>query len=332
MAAFPESLGAHLKRDEPLSRHTSLKVGGPADFFLQTPSKQLALETFLAARRAGLRCLVIGGGSNLLVADAGVEGVVITLTASGFRVKPTAPDQATVEADSGCSLSGLARRMARQGWAGLEWAASIPGTIGGAVVNNAGAFGGCIADVLKSCQLVDDNGRLARYDVGQLGYAYRTSVLKRGELGPVLVLSAEFTLRRGSPEDLARRVAEVQERRTETQPRQLSAGSVFANPPGDFAGRLIEMAGLKGTRIGGAQISPTHGNFIVNLGSASAWDVYHLLRLAQDEVWRRSGIWLVPEIQMVGRWPEDAVASTRAPASGGAEHRSDDVLLTTNEG
>ena len=175
--------------------------------------------------------------------------------------------------DAGANFSNLARRLAREGLSGLEWAATVPGTIGGAVVNNAGAFGGCVADNLLDAVLVMPDGSERTVSHADLAYAYRTSRLKRGEFGPTIVRSARFRVTRDDPKLALARIHEQQARRTASQPRQLSAGSIFANPPGDYSGRLVEAVGLKGARSGGAEISAQHANFIVNSGAATAQDV-----------------------------------------------------------
>jgi UDP-N-acetylmuramate dehydrogenase len=254
----------------------------------------------------------IGGGSNLLPSDDGVEGLVIKYTAAGHQLREDG-QRAVCVAEAGASLAGLARRLAKQGWAGLEWAVSVPGTVGGAAVNNAGAFGSCSAEWIIAVHVADADGQERRLGAAALDYAYRTSRLKRRELGPVIVLRVEFDLRRDDPARLRAIVDRNQEQRTRTQPRQRSAGSVFANPEGDYAGRLIEQAGLKGARHGGAQISPQHANFIVNSGRATARDVYELMRLAQQGVWQHFATWLHPEIELVGRWMAAELSALAGP-------------------
>jgi UDP-N-acetylmuramate dehydrogenase len=296
-----------------LGRHTSLRVGGPARYYLAGGDVAALARLVDAAREDDLPILFLGGGSNLLIADDGFDGVVVRYTTSGHRLEPLADDTLAVRAEAGTNLSALARRLGHEGLAGLEWAANVPGTVGGAVVNNAGAFGGCIADHLIDAEIVRPDGSTQIFTGEELGYAYRTSVLKRVELGPVLVRSARLRVRRDEPTQVTRRIQELQTRRTASQPRQLSAGSIFANPPGDYSGRLIEAVGLKGERRGGAEISAHHANFIVNAGSATAGDVLALIRLAQDTVWGQFGIWLHPEVQLVGQWDPRDVAALAGP-------------------
>lgn len=302
----------------PLGRHTSLRVGGPARRFLASTDLTALARLLDAAREDDVPVLVLGGGTNLLIADDGFDGVVVRYTAIGHRAEAEPGDGLLVRAVAGVNLSNLARRLAHEGLAGLEWAASVPGTVGGAVVNNAGAFGGCIADHLVDAEIVSTDGAVRTLVAEDLRYAYRASVLKRGELGTVVVRSARLRVRRDAPELVTARILELQARRTATQPRQLSAGSIFANPPGDYSGRLIEAVGLKGERRGGAEISALHANFIVNTGSATARDILSLIRLAQDAVWERHRIWLTPEVQLVGAWDLRDVAGLAGPPPRGA--------------
>ncbi|MCC6791932.1 MAG: UDP-N-acetylmuramate dehydrogenase [Thermomicrobiales bacterium] len=306
-------LGPELGERVPLGRQTSLRVGGPADYYLEgkdAPSLSSALEV---AARAGLDRLIVGGGSNLLVADEGVAGLVIRYTASGYVIDSSAGVHAVVIADAGIAIANLARRIGRSGWTGLEWASNVPGTVGGAAVNNAGAFGSNMAESVVDVDVISAAGTVATLTRDDLEYAYRTSVLKRGKRGTTLITRVSCRVRRADPGETMSRIREFQAQRTASQPRQSSAGSVFANPAGDFAGRLIEAAGLKGARIGGAEISSHHANFIVNTGRARASDVYSLMRLAQDTVLRQTGIWLEPEIQLVGRWRDDQIRALQRP-------------------
>lgn len=306
-------LGADTVDRAPLGRYTSLRVGGPARRVLASADLTAIARLLATARDDGTPVLVLGGGSNLLISDAGFDGVVVKYTAVGHRVGAEPGDRLLVWAAAGTNLSNLTRRLAREGLAGLEWAATIPGTVGGAVVNNAGAFGGCIADHLVDAEIVGPDGAIRVIGAEDLDYAYRSSVLKRGAFGPIVVRSARLRVHRDAPDLAMARILELQSRRTATQPRQLSAGSIFANPPGDFAGRLIESVGLKGERRGGAEISAVHANFIVNTGSATANDVLQLIRLAQDAVWSHHGIWLTPEVQLVGAWDPGDLAGLAGP-------------------
>lgn len=288
-------------RAEPLARHTSLKVGGPADYFAPGRTPEQIAGMIRWALEAGLPARVIGGGSNLLVADGGVDGLVIKAAATVSDVVERDGGPVLV-ADAGATIANVARRLSKQGYGGLEWATNVPGTVGGACVNNAGAFGGDTASHLVAATIVDAAGSLRRLAPGDLQYGYRTSRLKRRELGDVAVVQVELRVVRADAAESVALVQRFQEQRTRSQPRQLSAGSVFANPEGTYSGLLIEQAGLKGARVGGAQLSPQHANFIVNAGGARAADVHALMRLAQTRVYERERIWLTPEIELFGRW------------------------------
>ena len=291
-----------------LARHTSLRVGGPADFFVLARSARETSDALRWARDHGLDARVIGGGSNLLVADDGVAGLIVKAAFARAEIvgRQGAP---TLIAEAGINLANQARRLAKQGLGGLEWAANVPGTVGGAVVNNAGAFGGDTATCLLEVSLLDADGRETILTPFDLRYAYRTSVLKQRELGEVAVASAVWRLTESTVLLVDGKVREFNAQRMRTQPRSLSAGSVFANPEGSFSGRLIDEAGMRGTWIGRAQISGQHANFIVNPGGATARDVYTLMRRAQDVVFDRTGVWLKPELELSGRWTADERAA-----------------------
>jgi UDP-N-acetylmuramate dehydrogenase len=283
-----------------LAPYTSLRVGGSADYFLFAKSGRDLAEALRWATDNGVPVRVIGGGSNLLVAESGVEGLVIKAANTRSEVEDRL-GQPVLVAEAGANLANLARRLAKQGFGGLEWAANVPGTVGGAAVNNAGAFGGDTASCLIGVTLIGDKGTF-RLNAKDLAYAYRSSVLKRRELGDVAVELVELRLTHRNPAEADGLVKQFNAQRMRTQPRILSAGSAFANPDADFAGRLIEAAGLKKARQGGAEISEQHANFIVNPGNATAQDVYTLMRRAQNEVHEQAGVWLQPEIELLGRW------------------------------
>lgn len=292
-----------VREEEPLGRYTALRVGGPAELLAiaeDTAALRAAVEL---AWQHGVACRILGGGSNVLVSDAGIRGLVV-LNRAG---KVTFGD-GEVWAESGASFSTLARRCVSRGLAGLEWAAGIPGTVGGAVVGNAGAWGGDVASVLAQARVLVPGGTVALWPAEQMGYGYRSSVLKRqgaGGGGPerqAVVLEALFRLQRGEKESLEKRLAEIADRRKSSQPPGATCGSVFKNPPGDYAGRLIEAAGLKGAGRGGAAISTVHANFVVNQGGATAADVEALIDLARREVEAGTGVRLELEIELVGEW------------------------------
>jgi len=282
--------------DEPLKRYTTYRIGGPAEILVDAACEEDVVKTLAAAREFECPVYVMGGGSNLLVSDAGVRGIVLRLGHSLGRV---AFDGPTVRAEAGVSLPKLAKLAADRGLSGLEWAGGVPGTVGGAVAMNAGAHGGETSKVLRGAHLVSRQGERSFASPKELRYTYRRSGLIR-EKGHV-VLAAEFRLVPDDRRAIFERMKQFATRRRSTQPLGMpSSGSVFKNPPGDYAGRLIEAANLKGTRIGGAEISTVHGNFIVNRGNAKAEDVKRLIDLVRATVQDRFGIELELEVELVG--------------------------------
>lgn len=302
-ALDPAALGpdCRVRRDEPLSRHTSMRVGGPADLFCEVETEQ-ALGTLV--RRAcalQLPVFLLGGGTNLVVSDRGVRGVTIKLGRSFARTEWLAEDAsgADVVAGAAANFKRVVLEICSRGYRGVEFGEGIPGTVGGGVRMNAGAFGGEIADVTVAIRGVSAAGERVRIPRADLGFAYRRLDLPRG----FAVTALELRVARGEPEEIARAISSAKGRRGRHQPLgQPNAGSIFKNPPGDFAGRLIELCGLKGHRVGGALVSPQHANFIVNAGGAKASEVRDLMREVRDTVWRRRGVWLEPEVRLVGEW------------------------------
>jgi UDP-N-acetylmuramate dehydrogenase len=282
-------------RDEPMSRHTSLHIGGAADYFVRVANERDIIGAITVAREHELPVFVLGGGTNLLVADRGIRGVVLENVWN-----ETSVDGTTITAASGTPLASVAAMAARNGIVGLEWMATVPGTVGGAVHGNAGAFGSETKDVLVDATLMDLNADHWLAKNADLEYAYRTSKLQGT---PIIVISARFRGEAGDRATAVRRIKEIANERIAKQPlTQPNTGSIFRNPPGDHAGRLIEAAGLKGTTIGGAMVSTKHANFIVNVGDASANDVKALMDKCQHEVQERFGVELVPEVELVGEW------------------------------
>jgi UDP-N-acetylmuramate dehydrogenase len=281
--------------DEPMQKHTSWRIGGPADVFVLPTKTEHILRIMELTHLHQIPWYVIGKGSNLLVRDGGVRGVVIKL-ADNFADLEV--DGLTLTAQGGRSFVSAANHAIRHGLSGLEFATGIPGTVGGAVMMNAGAHGGEVKDCLIDCDVVTAEGKLMHLTREQLGFQYRYSVLKDS---PAVVVRASFSLTPGDAEEMSERVKQWRERRQVTQPLALpSCGSVFRNPEGTHSGHLIEQAGLKGTIIGGAQISELHGNFIVNIGGAKAKDVIQLIELAQSTVSEKYGHELHPEVRIVG--------------------------------
>jgi UDP-N-acetylmuramate dehydrogenase len=309
---------APVRTDEPLARHTTFGIGGPADVFVTVRNVEELREAVVAVREHGAPLFILGAGSNILVGDRGIRGVVIDNQAKGHRVEPldigpasgvSAPQSVTgadpddgfvAWAESGASFAALARQMAREGYGGVEWAAGIPGTLGGAVVYNAGAYDGCLADVLLAATIVDRANAQLHLPAAELKLSYRSSAILRGELPGAVVLSIELAVRRGDPAALTARIAELDAQRLAAQPRGRNSGSTFKNPEGRHAWELIDAVGLRGHRIGDAQISNKHANFIENLGAARAADVHALMLEAQRRVRERFGIELEAEVELVG--------------------------------
>ncbi len=303
--------GDRVQRKALLAPYTSARVGGPADVLITVRS---ARELALVARRLWaweVPFWVLGGGSNVLVADEGVRGVVV-LNRSRKAAFVASAEPPAVWAESGVNFGSLARRAAALGLAGLEWAAGIPGTVGGAVVGNAGAHGGEVAAVLEMAEILHRERGRRFYPAEALAFAYRESALKEAGSDAV-VLSATFRLRREPPEVIQERLQTYKAQRERTQPPGASMGSMFKNPPDDYAGRLIDAAGLKGTTVGDAEISTLHANFFVNHGSAKAQEIWALMYLARTTVARKFGVWLEPEIRPVGDWPPEALAALFGP-------------------
>jgi UDP-N-acetylmuramate dehydrogenase len=333
-------LGGRTRPGEPLARHTSFRIGGPADLLVLPDTAEELAHVLATAAAFGARVTLLGGGSNVLVGDGGMRGVVVKLgrgfarieweagraSAGGSRAgvelgraadaaralegsaapAARAPDgppdnfdgaSIAVRAGAAVQLGRLARAAVARGLAGLEYAEGIPGTVGGALFMNAGAYGGELAHAVESVEGLDRDGRALELPGHALLFGYRRSALPSG----FVVTAVRLHLRRdGSARE---RMEEARARRTATQPHgRANAGSIFKNPNGDHAGRLIELAGLKGARAGHARISERHANFIVNEGGARAADVKALMDVAQRVVWERSGVWLEPEVQLVGSW------------------------------
>lgn len=296
--------GERLKTAEPMSRYSVMKVGGPADFLVSVTSSEELESVVRFLWEEKIPFLLLGGGSNVLISDAGIREVVLINEAKAVEFIDEDGKLPLVWAESGASFGGLSRRTGAKGWSGLEWASGIPGTVGGAVVNNAGAYGSSVAENLVVAEILhplEDRIQRSEWSVDQFCYQYRSSVIKSGEQSAV-VLSATFRLERSTPEEVKRKISAIAEKRQATQPGGASLGSMFKNPPGDFSGRLIQEAGLKGTRVGGVEISQEHANFFINQGDASAGDIATLIALVRDVVNERFSVELELEIQFIGDW------------------------------
>jgi UDP-N-acetylmuramate dehydrogenase len=291
-------LGDSVKENVPLAPYTSARIGGPADIFITADTVAELVRIVKLLWRREVPFTMLGGGSNVLVSDKGLRGVVILNRAKG--VKFHAGEQPSVTAESGVVFSNLANRCASKGLAGIEWAAAVPGTVGGAVYGNAGAFGGDMAGSLISTELLTEKGR-ETFTVEQMKYAYRSSTLKRGEV-KAIVLAASLQLMNSTKDEVTVKIQQFSAHRKATQPPGASMGSMFKNPEGDYAGRLIDVSGLKGTRIGNAQVSPLHGNFFINHGNTRAADIRALIEKVQKTVKEKQGVDLELEIEFIGDW------------------------------
>jgi UDP-N-acetylmuramate dehydrogenase len=304
-AELEARFGKRLRRAEPLSQHALLGVGGPADLWLTVNTLDELVEAIGLARRYACPALLMGSGANLLVSDQGVRGLVIQNRC--HAVEFDQQDEPRAIAQSGTNLAALARQAARRGLSGLEWAIGVPGTVGGAVVNNAGAHGACMADSVLRAELLTPAGARVWQPVEWFGYGYRSSRLKEQPPRAAethVVLQVELRFCRKPPVEIEQYMVQINATRKSSQPGGASIGSMFKNPPGDYAGRLIESAGLKGHQIGGARISEVHANFFINTGSARAADFVALIQLARDTVRAQTGVNLEPEIQYAGDWSE----------------------------
>jgi UDP-N-acetylmuramate dehydrogenase len=303
-AGFVRALAdrATVRQDEPLSRHTTIGIGGPADAYVIPRSASELRDVLEVSRDQGVPAFVLGSGSNIVVGDRGMRGVTIENRAQGLSEASRRTDgrRFLFRAETGCSFAGVARQLAFAGFAGLEWACGIPGTIGGAVVYNAGAYGGCLGDVLQRVCVWDAKLGDVVYEASELGLVYRGSAFTRGLMAGRAVLWAEFALWEGDASELRARVADYDARRLKAQPRGRNAGSFFKNPPGQPAWRLIEAIGMRGYKVGGAQFSEKHCNFLINAGGASASDVSVLKTTAESRVRKQFGIDLENEVTLVG--------------------------------
>lgn len=282
------------KFDEPLKRYTAWKIGGPADALLEPSSVEELVEATEKAREHGVPVTVLGGGTNVLVRDGGIRGLTLRLAKSLTKVEV---EETRVVADAGVLYPVLANTTAGRGLAGLEFATGIPGTVGGAVYMNAGAYGSETREVLDWADVFRE-GEVTRIANEDLGLSYRHSALH--ENPDWLVLRAGYTLVPGDPEKLKARIKEFRTQRMTGSPNRPSCGSTFKRPPGDYPGRVIEAAGLKGTRVGQIEVSPVHANYLVNLGGGTAEEALELMELVRERVRERLGVDLEPEVRVIG--------------------------------
>ena len=301
LVSLRTAFGRRLREHQPLARYTSARIGGPADALVDINTADELAEAAQTLWDLGLPFIVLGGGSNLLISDAGVRQVVLFNQANAVRFEEGG-GVPSVWAESGAGLGVISRQAAAKSLGGLEWASGIPGTIGGAVFGNAGAHGVDISSTLEMATILHRTDGRKDWTAQDLDYEYRGSWLRRHP-GQAVVLSATLALAKRPAAEIRAQMDTFLAYRRLTQPPGASMGSMFKNPPGGSAGRLIEAAGLKGKRIGNAQISSLHANFFLNLGDARAADVHALIREASDAVRKHSGIDLELEIELVGEWP-----------------------------
>ena len=289
---------AGVKENEPLASRTSFGIGGPAEFFLELARPEAIEKAIEGSCERAIPYLLLGAGTNLLIADKGVDGLVVRVINREHEIIGT-----RVRAGAGLKMMRLARVVADADLRGFEFAIGVPGTVGGAVYQDAGCWGKELREVLVEAEGFVPGKGVRRWTPPELKLGYRTSALRDGDLKGALVVSATVRLQRGDGEEARQLMAKLTRERNESQPiKTKNCGSVFTNPPGDSAGRLVQAGGLKGAREGAAVVSTLHGNFIVNEGGATAADVRRLIERVMVEVKRRFGVQLEPEVEMVGRW------------------------------
>lgn len=283
-----------LRRDEPMSRHTSFRIGGPAALMALPGSTEQAQAAVKAARALGIEPFFLGNGSNLLAADEGYPGFILKLGGEFDEIKASG---GSLEAGAAVLLSRLSKRALELGLAGLEFAGGIPGSVGGAVTMNAGAYGGEMVQVLESVTFLDEAGDICTLPASACGFGYRKSIFSDRKC---LILKARFHLEQGDPAAIKARMDELAAKRREKQPLEYpSAGSMFKRPPGHFAAALIDQCGLKGLTVGGAQVSEKHAGFVVNRGGATCADVLELVRQVKERVFQQTGVELEMEVKVL---------------------------------
>jgi UDP-N-acetylmuramate dehydrogenase len=285
----------NVKLDEPMKKHISFRVGGPADILVKPTSETQLSDIMVLIKKEKVPYLIIGNGSNLLVKDGGIRGVVIEISNNfnNFDIKGT-----NVKIESGALLSVVGKAVSREELKGFEFAAGIPGTLGGAIAMNAGAYGGEMKDIVKSVKLMDTDGNIFEFTNEQMEFEYRKSILSRTDY---IVLSVEIELQKGNYDEIKATMKDFTQRRVSKQPLSLpSAGSTFKRPKGHFAGQLIEECGLRGLTLRGAQVSEKHCGFVVNLGNTTAKDLLELMYVVKSTVNAKFGIMLEEEVRILG--------------------------------
>lgn len=289
------NLGIDFLQEEPLAKHTTFRVGGAAEIFARPKTSNELTQIWELCHSHNIPLTILGDGANTLVADSGLRGVVVcTNKMNAIEID----ENGSVKAASGAKLSKVAELACRAGLAGFEFASGIPGTVGGAVYMNAGAYDHDIGEFCTSVTMASQSGVL-EYSAAEMQFGYRKS---HAQSGNFLILSATFQLHPGhNPEEIRNKMQELNNRRRQTQPLEFaSAGSTFKRPPGHYAGKLIQDAELKGFTIGGAQVSEKHAGFVINTGAATAHDIYTLINEVRERVHKNSGVWLEPEVRILG--------------------------------
>jgi len=289
-----------IKENILLAKYTTFKIGGRAKYFLVAKTKDELIEGVKFARQKDLPFFVLGGGSNLLVSDKGYNGIAIKIKNQKLKIKNKNKKTKIIEAEAGVKLDDLVKLAAENSLAGIEWAAGIPGTVGGAIYGNAAAFGKSMSEIIKEVEVFDTfELKIKNYRLKDCKFDYKESIFKKNK--NLIILSCIISLKKGNKKEIKEKIKYFLDYRERHHPLNLpSAGSVFKNPPEMSAGELIEKCGLKGKRIGEAQISPKHANFIVNLGGAKAEDALELIKLIKKQVKKKFGIELEEEIQYLG--------------------------------
>lgn len=301
-STFIENLGRMIPQEniilnEPMSRHTTFRVGGEAACLIKVPDSKSLARLILFLEQTGHDFFLLGNGSNLLVSDSGYDGIILKLEEEFEKVQV---DGLKIIAGAAASLSQVAKRAMEEGLAGMEFASGIPGTLGGAIVMNAGAYDGEMKQIVKEVNVMDQAGNILTLNNETMEFGYRSSVIRNR---PFIVLSAVLALEEGNKEEIMEKMKDLAEKRREKQPLQYaSAGSTFKRPEGYFAGKLIMEAGLRGFSIGGAKVSDKHCGFIVNTGNATAQDIYEVIQEVQEKVKEQFGVWLEPEVIRLGKF------------------------------
>ena len=290
-----KNIAQNVRFDEPMKNHTTFKIGGPADAFVEAINAEEIKKVIAYCKEKNIPYMIMGNGSNMLVGDKGIQGVVIQVSK---RMNNVEINGETVKAEAGIMMSALASAVLRAELSGFETLSGIPGTLGGGIYMNAGAYGGEIKDVVESVTYIDESGEIRTADKSELDFSYRHSMF---ETGDYVILSCTMKLKKGNYDEIKAAIQDYNKRRSDKQPLAMpSAGSTFKRPEGYFAGKLIQDSGLMGYSIGGAQVSEKHAGFVVNKGGATAADVLNLIKYVQDTVEEKFGVRLEPEVRLIG--------------------------------